>query len=247
MSVHSYQDRRTLRTCFIKRNPVNHSYTLWYLPRIGAKFVSMTRKIDAQSGKKQSRIQQRNRTLILDAALDVFSRDGYRGATLDQIAEAAGLSKPNILYYFSGKEEIHVTLLNHLMETWLHPLIKMDAKGDPLFEILSYVGRKLDMARDLPRESRLFANEILQGAPRMGPHLVSGLKPLFDEKCAVIQGWVDSGQLADVNPAHLIFSIWATTQHYADFEAQVSVLLDTPSHGSAHQHLQTMFRKLLTP
>ena len=61
--------------------------------------------------KKPSRIQQRNRHLILDAALDVFSAHGYRGATLDQIAEAAGLSKPNILYYFSGKEDIHVTLL----------------------------------------------------------------------------------------------------------------------------------------
>lgn len=33
------------------------------------------------AGKKPSRIQQRNRRVILDAALDVFSRHGYRGAT----------------------------------------------------------------------------------------------------------------------------------------------------------------------
>ena len=95
------------------------------------------------ASKKPSRIQMRNRKLILDAALDVFSAHGYRGATLDQIAEAAGLSKPNILYYFAGKEEIHVTLLSQLMQTWLDPLIAMDESGDPMTELLAYVQRKL--------------------------------------------------------------------------------------------------------
>lgn len=199
------------------------------------------------SPKKPSRIQQRNRRRILDAALDVFSAHGYRGATLDQIAEAAGLSKPNILYYFAGKEEIHVTLLNQLMETWLDPLVAMESAGDPLEEIIAYVMRKLEMARDLPRESRLFANEILQGAPRMQPHLAEDLQPLFDEKCALIQGWVDAGKLAPVDPAHLVFSIWATTQHYADFDAQVQVLVDEPPFDRARGFLDTLYRRLLTP
>jgi TetR/AcrR family transcriptional regulator len=200
------------------------------------------------SAKKPSRIQKRNRMVILDAALDVFSQHGYRGATLDQIAEAAGLSKPNILYYFDGKEAIHITLLNQLMETWLAPLRQLDADGDPLPELLAYIKRKLEMARDLPRESRLFANEILQGAPRMGPHLQSSLKPLFDDKCATIQQWMDAGKLAKVDPKHLVFSIWATTQHYADFDAQVQVLLDSASsHDAANAYLTTLFTKLLTP
>lgn len=200
------------------------------------------------SAKKPSRIQQRNRSRILDAALDVFSAQGYRGATLDLIAEAANLSKPNILYYFSGKEEIHVTLLNLLMETWLDPLVEMDADGDPMSELLGYVRRKLDMAREMPRESRLFANEILQGAPRMRPHLIAGLKPLFDEKCSVIQSWIDQGQLASVDPQHLVFSIWATTQHYADFEAQIGVLLDGESpFESAESYLSLLFEKVLQP
>jgi len=197
--------------------------------------------------KKRSRIQQRNRGRILDAALDVFSQNGYHGTTLDQVAEAAGLSKPNILYYFSGKEEIHLTLLNGLMETWLDPLLAIDPDGDPLEEILEYVARKVEMARDMPRESRLFANEILQGAPRMGPHLESELKPLFARKCAVIQNWVDTGKVAPIDPQHLIISIWATTQHYADFDAQVRVLLDAPDFPGARAHLRLMYRKLLTP
>lgn len=200
-----------------------------------------------ETTKKPSRIQQRNRSRILDAALDVFSAHGYRGATLDQIAVAAGLSKPNILYYFAGKEEIHVTLLNQTMETWLDPLIEMNADGEALEEILSYVMRKLEMARDLPRESRLFANEILQGAPRMQPHLVGELKPLFDEKCAVIQAWIDAGKLAPVDVRHLLFSIWSTTQHYADFETQVLILSREDPLDGARNYLETLFRRLLTP
>ena len=195
--------------------------------------------------KKPSRIQVRNRHLILNAALDVFSMHGFRGATLDQISEASGLSKPNILYYFSGKEEIHVTLLNQLMANWLDPLIALDKDGDPTEEILSYVMRKLDMARDLPRESRLFANEILQGAPRISMHLERDLKPLFEDKCGVIQTWVNEGKIADVDPQHLVFSIWSTTQHYADFDAQLTVLkVENPVNG-ARRHLDMMFRSLL--
>jgi len=198
---------------------------------------------------KRSRIQQRNRKRILEAALDVFSQHGYRGSTLDQIAEAAGLSKPNILYYFSGKEEIHVTLLARLMEAWLGPLEQMNANGDPLTELLGYIRRKMEMSRLYPRESRLFANEIIQGAPRIGGNLETGLKPLFDEKCRLIQDWVDAGLLAPVDPAHLIISIWATTQHYADFEAQVRVLIpdNEAAWTAAQQHVETMFTKLLAP
>ncbi len=203
---------------------------------------------DAQPVKKSSRIQLRNRNLILDAALEVFSKHGYRGATLDQIAEASGLSKPNILYYFAGKEDIHVTLLNQLMDTWLDPLRAMNPDGEPLEEVLKYVRKKLEMAREFPRESRLFANEILQGAPRMGPHLEGDLRPLVDEKARLIEGWMQAGKLAATDPRHLIFSIWATTQHYADFEAQVRVLMrDEPVYEAASEHVETLFRRLLTP
>jgi len=201
--------------------------------------------MDATAPTPRTRIQERNRHLILDAALDVFSQHGYRGATLDQIAETAGLSKPNILYYFDGKEAIHVALLNGLMTEWLDPLRHMHANGDPLAEMLGYIARKMEMSRKYPRESRLFAGEIIQGAPRMEPHLVSGLKPLFDEKCALIQGWMDAGRLARTDPRHLIFSIWAITQHYADFDAQVQVLV--PGGDGAEGFVETMFRKLLTP
>lgn len=196
--------------------------------------------------KKPSRIQIRNRKVILEAALEVFSRYGFRGATLDQIAEQAAMSKPNILYYFEGKEAIHDALLTRLLETWLDPLREMDAQGDPKSEILGYVRRKLDMSRDFPRESRLFANEILQGAPRMMPVLEGELKALVDEKVAVIRGWIAAGKMADMDPYHLIFSIWALTQHYADFDSQIrAVLGHDGAIAEAEPFMEALFTRLL--
>ena len=197
--------------------------------------------------KKQSRIQVRNRKRIMDAALIVFSENGYRGATLDQIAAESGLSKPNILYYFEGKQNIHLALLSQLMSAWLAPLDALNPDGEPLEELLSYMQRKLAMSRQYPRESRLFANEILQGAPRITPHLQKRLKPLFEEKAQVIQVWIDQGKLALVDPQHLLFSIWATTQHYADFETQINILLpkDTSVGADAAIFLHQIYDRLL--
>ncbi len=199
--------------------------------------------------KPRTRIQARNSTTILDAALDVFSQPGFRGATLDQIAEVAGLSKPNLLYYFPSKEAVHTALLNQLLRTWLDPLRAMDPEGDPVAEIMAYVHRKLELSRDFPRESRLFANEMLQGAPQMRDVIEGDLKTLVDEKAAVLQAWMDQGRIAKLPPVHLIFSIWAMTQHYADFDVQVRAVLG-PGHDpftEAGEFLQTLFTKLLAP
>ena len=116
----------------------------------------------AASRQNPTRIQREKTEAILAAALDVFSTHGFRGATLDQIAEAAGISKPNLLYYFASKEAVHRMLLERLLDTWLAPLEQLDPAGDPVSEISAYIRRKLEMARDYPRESRLFADEILR-------------------------------------------------------------------------------------
>ena len=172
-----------------------------------------------------SRIQQRNRETILAAGLSVFSQYGFRGTTLDMIATEAGLSKPNLPYYFPSKEAIHSALLEGMLDTWLDPLRALDAGGDPEQEILAYVMRKLELSRDYPAESRLFANEILHGAPHIGATLGTDLKTLVDEKAAVIRAWSDAGRIAPVDPHHLIFAVWALTQHYADFDVQVRAVL----------------------
>jgi TetR/AcrR family transcriptional regulator len=195
-----------------------------------------------------TRIQKKNRAAILEAALNVFSANGFRGATVDQIAAEAGLSKPNLLYYFPSKIEMHNALLAQLMDTWLDPLRDLNAEGDPLTEIMAYVRRKLQMSRDFPRESRLFANEIVQGAPRIHDALNHDLKTLVDEKTLVLEKWMEAGQIARVHPYHLLFSVWSLTQHYADFDVQVRAILgDEDPYDGAEAFVETLYQRLLTP
>ena len=195
-----------------------------------------------------TRIQKRNVAAIGEAALEVFSSHGFRGATVDQIAREAGLSKPNLLYYFPTKEAIHSHLLTSLMDTWLDPLRDLDADGEPLEELLAYVRRKLELSRNHPRESRLFAHEIVQGAKHIGRLLETDLRSLVDEKAAVIDGWMKAGRIAPADPHHLIFSIWSLTQHYADFDVQVRAVLG-PGHADpfpeAEGYLTTLFTRML--
>jgi len=179
----------------------------------------------AAKTQRRTRIQEEKEEQILEAALDVFSVSGFRGSTIDQIAEVAGMSKPNLLYYFRTKEAMHRALIDRVLDTWLEPLRAFDAEGNPESEIRSYIRRKLEMARDFPRESRLFANEMLQGAPHVEDELKGPLKELVDEKAEVIRAWAKAGKIAKCDPYHLIFSIWSTTQHYADFDVQVRAVL----------------------
>lgn len=197
--------------------------------------------------KAKTRIQERNSRAILEAGLEVFSSQGFRGATLDQIAEVAGLSKPNLLYYFPSKDAVYHALLEQLLQTWLDPLRAMNPEGEPVPEILAYVQRKLELARDFPRESRLFANEILQGAPRMLDEIEGPLKTLVEEKSAVLTRWMNEGRIARLHPVHLIFSIWSLTQHYADFDVQVRAVLGHDPFAEAQSYLDHLFRKMLAP
>ena len=175
--------------------------------------------------KKATRIQKKNRKAILQAALEVFSQRGFRGSTVDRIAERAGLSKPNLLYYYPSKEAIYVAVLEDTLEFWLEPLAALDPEGDPIAEIGRYVSAKLEMSRTRPEASRLFANEILHGAPAIGDFLTGPLKRLVDEKATVVSKWIAEGRLRAIEPRHLIMMIWAVTQHYADFDVQVRAVL----------------------
>ena len=167
---------------------------------------------------------------------------------MDQIASTAGLSKPNLLYYYPSKEAIHSAVLEKLLHTWLAPLRELNENGDPVEEIMIYVINKLHAARDFPRESRLFANEIVQGAPRIKSVLETELRHLVKEKTQILSKWIKQGRLAKIDPYHLIFSIWSLTQHYADFDVQVQAVTgQATSFDEAEVFLNHLYRRMLTP
>lgn len=198
----------------------------------------------AGQSRKRTRIQQKNEQRILSAAVEVFSSYGFRGTTIDEIAAQSGMSKPNLLYYYKSKEAIYTAALEHTLEIWLEPLTRLDPAGDPAEEIWAYIEHKLEMSRQAPAASRLFANEIMHGAGAIETYLKTTLKDLVAEKCTILQNWIDQGRLAPIAPLHLIFMIWATTQHYADFEVQIDVLDETSREERfevAQQTLKTIF------
>jgi TetR/AcrR family transcriptional regulator len=202
----------------------------------------------AHQTRKRTRIQEENEARILDAALEVFSTFGFRGATVDQIAVLAGMTKPNLLYYFRRKQDIYFAVLRRTLEMWLQPLEELSPQGEPEDELKAYIDRKLEMSRENPTASRLFAMEIMQGAPVLGSVLTGSMKRLVDEKAAVLRRWIAAGRLAQVDPYHLIFMVWATTQHYADFEVQIRAVLgptaDRPEHfETARRTLEQLFLK----
>ena len=205
----------------------------------------------ARQTRKRTRIQAEKEEKILDGALEIFSRYGYRGATVDQIANASGMSKPNLLYYFRRKHDIYVAVLRRTLEMWLQPLEEIRESGDPAEELTRYIAKKLEFSRTNPQESRLFASEIIQGAPQLRPVLERQVRDLVESKAAVLRRWAAQGKIIDVDPGHLIFMIWAITQHYADFESQIAAVL--PGRGrnevidDAYAPLTSIFLRGILP
>jgi TetR/AcrR family transcriptional regulator len=201
---------------------------------------------------RKTRIGEANTEKILDAALGIFAAYGFHGARIEQIAAAAGMSKPNLLYYFRSKDALYTAVLERTLARWLVPLADIAAERDPIEALSDYIARKLEASRAFPDASRLFALEIMQGAPHLGAVLAGPLKKLVDAKAAVIEGWIADGRLAPVDPRHLIFAIWATTQHYADFAVQVravagSDLSDEAFHQRTLDSLTTILLGGLRP
>ena len=177
-----------------------------------------------QTPGKRSRAVSAKKQAILRAALDTFSQYGIHGTRLEQVAELSGVSKTNLLYYYPSKEVLYVAVLQQILDIWLAPLKAFREEFTPLVAIKEYIRLKLEVSRDYPQASKLFCMEMLQGAPLLQAELSGDLKQLIDEKSAIIAGWVESGKLAAVDPHHLIFMIWASTQHYADFGSQVEAV-----------------------
>ena len=171
--------------------------------------------------KGRSRIQIRNGRKILDAGEQVFAQYGYHGATLEKVAELADMSQPNLHHYFKTKADLYLAVINELLEVWLAPLGEMDPDGEPEAELQAYIARKIELARLYPAASRIFAHEILLGAPVLEPILLTQVKSVVDRGVKTIAHWVEDGKLHPVNPHHLIFMIWGATQHYSDFMPQI--------------------------
>ena len=165
------------------------------------------------------------RQQLLAAALDVFSLYGFNGASLDEIAQIAEMHKSNIFYYYENKEALYVEVLTTVMQKWLAPLQTLEAELEPVEALTHYLMTKIETARTQPKASRLFALEVIQGAPYILPILKGPLKKLFKRKAKVISNWQEQGKIsAGIDAELLILNIWGLTQNYADFHTQIEMV-----------------------
>lgn len=161
---------------------------------------------------------------ILEAAEIEFGLKGYSGASLQHIADRANLPKPNIVYYFQSKANLYKQVLNQILTGWNDLFDQATIDDDPAEVLDSFIRAKLELSFSSARSSRIFAMEVIGGANHIGEYLKEDLVPWLASRVSVIQGWIDAGKMRAVDPTSLIFMIWATTQHYADFEAQILAL-----------------------
>ncbi len=173
-----------------------------------------------------SRSRQKHEARILQVAEEVFAQFGYNGATIDTIAERAGLSKQNMLYYFSSKHLLYQKVLENILGIWLDSMALLDQSGkDPASKLENYIRRKIELSRTRPNGSKVFATEIINGAPHLSEEIKTKLLSRFEEDVRLVESWISEGMMDPIEPKHLFFMIWSTTQTYADFSAQIEIIL----------------------
>lgn len=177
------------------------------------------------------------RSQLLQAALDVFSIYGFAGASLDEISRLAEMHKSNIFYYFENKEALYIEVLTSVLQKWLEPLQVFDVASDPVEMLTHYIEKKIEFSKENPKASKLFALEIIQGAPYIHNIIKGSIKKHFKRKLKVVAQWQEQGKMSShIDPELFVFNIWAITQSYADFEAQFEALTGkTLKNKSFHQ------------
>ena len=169
-------------------------------------------------------IREANEALILRAAEKQFALHGFRGTTTEGIANEAGLPKANVHYYFKTKANLYRQVLKGILEDWMDAAAAFEADDDPQRALTLYITAKMQFSRQRPYGSRVWASEIMRGAPVMERFLGTTLKTWVNARVRTIRSWISAGKIRAVDPESLLYMIWAVTQHYADFERQIAIL-----------------------
>ena len=185
-----------------------------------------TRRQQQENPEYASNAERRRRgeELILRVAEEVFANLGFQGATMTEIGKRAGLPKANIHYYFSSKAKLYQRVIDDVFNVWLEAANEFDDHDEPRQALASYINAKMELARSRPNGSKVWANEIIHGAPMIRGYLETHLLDWCISREKRIQSWIDRGLMRPVNPRYLLYMIWATTQHYADFDTQINML-----------------------
>ena len=184
----------------------------------------MIEKLRTTMKDQKEIVRELNQNKILEAAEVVFAQYGFKGATTDKISKQAKLPKANIHYYYKTKENLYRKVLEHILNEWMDAAKVFDDFAEPKLALTKYVESKMNYSRTRPHASKVWANEIIHGAPVVGTFLETTLKQWLEDRIEVILEWIGAGKINPVDPRAFIYMIWSITQHYADFERQIEIL-----------------------
>ena len=172
-------------------------------------------------GKPAGRIRQKNEQAIIQAAEDEFARHGFKGTSMNTIALKAELPKANLHYYFTNKLGLYIAVLSNIIELWDSTFNALSVDDDPGEALSQYIRTKMEFSRRNPQASRIFAMEVISGGTCLTEYFSADYREWFRGRAAVFQAWIAAGKMDPVDPVHLIFLLWGSTQHYADFATQI--------------------------
>jgi TetR/AcrR family transcriptional regulator len=181
----------------------------------------------SSASRRQARNRDRLQAAIVEEAVRIFAECGYEGASIAVIAENAGLSKQNLMYYFPTKQALYIRVLDAVLDAWLECMAALnDLDREPHDLLRAYIGARLRFSREQPWASRVYAMEVIGGAQCYSDQIKARVIPLLRRDIATFERWMHEGHIAPVNATHLLFAIWAMTQSYADFAAQMALVLE---------------------
>lgn len=179
--------------------------------------------------RKPTAARLRKQQSILDAAELHFAQYGFEGASLELIAQDAGISRHNLLYYFASKESLYLRVLGDVLTQWLEGMSDLLRGDDPAEALRIYIRAKLQSSRERPHGSKVFTREVMAGAPRFGAVIQAQVGPALAADIKAFEHWVERGLIARVDFTHLMFILWSVTQAYADQQTQFALLLGRPT------------------
>ncbi|USE35774.1 TetR/AcrR family transcriptional regulator [Endozoicomonas sp. SCSIO W0465] len=196
---------------------------------------------------RPGKIRENNKKSILAAAEQEFVAHGFKGATMQRIAQRANLPKANVHYYFSNKLSLYAAVLSNILKLWDQSFDRLSPEDDPEEALAAYIHTKIMFSRKNPLASRIFAQEVINGGPHLTAYFGEDYREWFRDRAQVFKAWSDQGKMAPVDPVHLIFLLWSSTQHYADFSYQITRALgkDTLGQSDYDQATETLTRIIL--
>ena len=162
---------------------------------------------------------------IVRAAEIEFSQKGFDGVSLQAIADRAGFSKRQVIYFFGTKKNLYQTIISKIFKDWAtYDLYQQE--GSPRQILSAYIEKILKSSKEKPHLSKIIINEMTRGATVAIPVFrdlktettITSLKKRFEE-------WKTEGQIRSFDPVQYVFLVWAAQHFYAAFEPEIAYIM----------------------